>query len=504
LRYDHRGEGDSQCVDEDADQWSLWVRGVIEAATFARTFAPRQALVVGGLRVGATLAAAAAHAVRPEGLILLAPFARGQAWLHELTFAAALQSKVPQADGVLEVDGLRLSAATVSAAERTDLLASSKDPVWRAAFLASVGPTDALAGILGPNLTRVAFSGYGKLFKEAHLNEPPTRLFEQATAWLERFANTLPAPTPAARVPACGGPFSAASIKATIRGADWIEDPVSFGSGLRGVLCRPARLIDGRQAIIFGNTAGDPRAGVGAFATKACRALAAAGIAALRFDFRGLGESAAEDNHWRTHIYEAPRINDFHQAADLLETYGYGDLTIAGVCAGGYHAVHAVIEDTRFTRAIAINSWLIWRPGGSLEVPKALPTRLGAVLQKSAWSRLIKGELGFRRIAAGLALRAKQEWASHRLDPFCRSARARFAAPAERGAQIRLIFGQGDVALQGVEADFGKGAAWLRWLPGVELSELPGVDHALVSQASQKRVCDELLHFFAVAESRLR
>ena len=241
LRYDHRGEGDSQSLDEGADQWSTWIRGAIEAAEFVRSYAPTRELVVGGLRVGATLAAATAQAVRPDGLMLLAPFASGQAWLRELKLAAAVQSGVSRSSNMLEVDGLRLSAATVGALERTKQFVSA-NPVWRAAFLASVGPKASFAKSLGPNLTHVPFRGYAKLFKEAHLNEPPTQLFEQAIAWLERFADAAHAIPAPARV---GAP-SIIPPDARLRGSGWIEEPVRFG-GLRGVLCLPASPV-GRRA----------------------------------------------------------------------------------------------------------------------------------------------------------------------------------------------------------------------------------------------------------------
>jgi hypothetical protein len=496
LRYDHLGEGDSQSVEDGADQWSRWLRGVTEAAAFARAEAPAQQLIVGGLRIGATLAVAAAQAIRPHGLMLLAPFANARAWLRELTLAAAMQGNAPEPVRGLEVDGLRLSAATVATLEDSNHLAEATDPAWHAAFLASAGPKDALAKNLGPNLTEVAFSGYPTLFKEAHLNELPIRVFEQATAWLERLAMPAPAATAAdltrTPLPKIGAP------SARLRSRDWLEEPVCFGGGLRGVLCLPTRAVSS-QAVIFGNTAGDPRAGVGGFATKACRALAAAGIGALRYDFLGLGESAAQ-NGWRSHIYETPRIDDFHRAADLLQDYGYADVTVAGVCAGGYHAVQAALEDSRFPRAIAINSWLIWRPDGSLEVPRALPTRFGAVFQQSAWLRLMKGDIKFHRVAAGVALRARQAWASRRPDRFCQTARTRFVDATRRGVRIGLIYGQGDAAMQGAEADFGRGVAWLRRLPGVRLAVLPGVDHPLFSRASRKLVCEEIIRILKLPE----
>src|SRR4051812_11685208 len=50
LRYDHRGEGDSQDIDPSADQWTHWLAGLKDAAAFARVQTGAQGLVLAGLR----------------------------------------------------------------------------------------------------------------------------------------------------------------------------------------------------------------------------------------------------------------------------------------------------------------------------------------------------------------------------------------------------------------------------------------------------------------------
>src|ERR1700756_4449026 len=102
LRYDHLGGGDSMPVDPEADHWPLWAAGVERAAACARAATGAPTLVLGGLRIGASLAALAAPVVRPDALMLLAPVTSGKAWVRELQVAAAMVGLEPQADGSIE------------------------------------------------------------------------------------------------------------------------------------------------------------------------------------------------------------------------------------------------------------------------------------------------------------------------------------------------------------------------------------------------------------------
>ena len=490
LRYDHLGGGDSMPLDAEADHWPLWAAGVVQAAAFLRTHSGASRLVVVGLRIGASLAALAAPAVRPDGLRLMAPTASGKAWVRELQMAAAMVGLAPPADGSVEIDGLRLSRATLDSVQSFELnrLARIAAPT----FLATPTPDPRLAQALGPAVTTAPFEGYAELFKEAHLNALPEAVFAAASAWLQRLAAETPVAAPAAAPP-----------RAQLVGQGWSERPVAFGAGLRGVLCLPARRGPG-PAVIFGNTGGDPRAGIGGFATRACRELAGRGVAALRFDFAGLGESESPGEAWRPHVYETSRTQDLLDAADLLASHGYDEAVVAGVCAGGYHALRALIEAPRFCRAMAINSWLVWRAHDPLELtrPIAPPRRrinVFALVRPSGWRRLLTGEVRAGAAFATLLRRARQRLRVRPPDAIGRAARAEIAAAAERGARLLVLVGRDDESMDGLETDFGFRGRWLARRPGVTVTEAAGLDHGLFSLESQDVALAELLRFVGLA-----
>jgi alpha-beta hydrolase superfamily lysophospholipase len=491
LRYDQLGDGDSMPVDAEADQWPLWAAGTEQAAAFARAATGASALVLGGVRLGASLAALAAPAVRPDGLMLLAPVTSGRAWIRELQMAAAMVGLKPPADGSIEIDGLRLSRATIASVQGFDLktLVAAPTP----AFLATPAPDPKLAARLGPDVTTAPFDGYAELFKEAHLNSPPEAVFTAATAWLETLAGgtSRPAGTPRRAQPA------------RLSTADWTELPVTFGAGLRGVLALPTRAASG-QAVVFGNTGGDPRAGIGGFATRASRALASRGVAALRFDFAGLGESASP-GVWRPHVYETSRTDDLRAAADLLSKRGFSDVMVAGVCAGGFQALRAAIEDARFRRVMAINSWLVWRPHDPLELQRPLVTprrriNVFALLRPSGWRRLLSGEVKVGAALATLARRIARRFSFRRPDAIGLAMRAEIARLGGEGAEIRVVVGRDDESMEGLEVDFGLKGRWLARQRGVGLISVPGLDHGLFSRRSQDLALAELFRFLALPE----
>jgi alpha/beta superfamily hydrolase len=488
LRYDNLGGGDSMAVDPEVDHWPLWTAGAERAAAFAREATPGATLVLGGLRIGASLAVLAAGNVNPDALLLLAPVGSGRAWVRELQVAAAIVGLEPPADGSVEIDGLRLSCATMTSVAGFDL--KKLRPAAIPTFLATPAPDPRLAASLGATVTTAPFEGYAELFKEAHLNSPPSELFETAAAWLRELPRGASADAPArARLP-----------QAQLVTDDWTELPVSFGDGLRGVLCLPVRPT-GAQSVIFGNTGGDPRAGIGGFATRASRALASQGVAALRFDFTGLGESDSR-GVWRPHVYETSRTDDLRAASDLVARHGYPDAIVAGVCAGGYQALRAAVEDARFRRVMTINSWLVWRPHDPLELqrPVVAPRRrvnVFALMRPSGWRRLITGEVPAQAALAMFFRRLRQRLSFRQPDAAGRIARAEIARIAARGADIRVVVGRDDESMDGLEVDFGLKGRWLA-RQGIRIVTLPGLDHGLFSVESQNMALAEIARFLGL------
>lgn len=489
LRYDHLGGGDSMPLEADVDRWPLWVAGVEQAAAFVRAHAGAQRLVLAGLRIGASLAAVAAGAVKPDGLMLLAPLATGRAWVRELHAAASTTGRPPPGDGSIVIHGLRLSQATVASLKEVDVRRLA--PSGAEAFVATPAADPRLVASLGPRVTATRFPGHTELFREAHLNSPPGAVFEAAAAWLEGFAAGAP---DAVRAPPAPAPNLVSN--------EWTERPVTFGADLRGVLCLPTRATGG-QGVIIGNTGADPRAGIGGFAARACRALAARGVAALRFDFAGLGESAGPDG-WRSHVFEASRTPDFRAAADLLAQEGYEEPALVGVCTGGYQALRAAIEDPRFRRVVTINPWLTWQAGASLEtraVGASLRRGLAVAADPPGWRRALAGERGG---LAALVQRLRRRLRLRPRDAAGRAARADIARVAAAGARIRILVGRDDAALEEMEENFGPQGRWLGRRRGVEVSLLRDFDHGLALRASQDRALAEILHFLDVTTPDLR
>ena len=481
LRYDPLGEGDSGPIREGEDKCEAWLRSGVEAAAFARKWLACDKLVLAGLRAGATVALAISDQVRPDGLILLAPYPTGAAWLRELRMSAAMLADRRDGPDGLEVGGIQISADTMATMEALDV---SGPADWQPpAFLSAPAASRALQARLGSRLTQVKFTDYAKLFREAHLAEAPLEVLAAAADWLAELSGLIQLRAPVSFPPA------------ELEGETWTETRVEFGDGLRGVLTQP-RTPAGLDAVIIGNTGGDPRCGVGNFSTEACRALAGTGIVALRFDFHGLGESADGDfaKVGGMFVWDVPRTGDLLAAARFLETRGTQGVLLFGVCTGGYHAVHAVLESRRFSRAIAVNAWLVRRHGTELDSTEhAKSMRAKVISAPMEVSRALHAVSGNRwRIVTKRIRWLISAVRGMMTDPAARAARAKFLRGADRPRQIVLMFGIADRSLSGLD-DFGARGRWLEGQAGVKIVKDLPMDHALLYSDGRAFALAELL-----------
>jgi pimeloyl-ACP methyl ester carboxylesterase len=492
LRYDPLGEGDSLGVAPDTEQWTCWLNGLEQAAAVARRETGARSLVLAGMRIGASLALAADASVRPDALILFAPIMDGRSWLRELRLSAELQGQPVQSDGIC-IDGVRLSASTVHRLSSLDL--TGLQPTGRNVFLAGTYSRKQLSGFCESTIRSMPFDGYSKLFRDPHLNENPHIVLGAATSWLEDLGRT--SPSAAADTKSAAAPERPPATR--LLQAEWSEEPVTFGAGLRGVLTRP-RHPSGSQAVIFGNTGGDPRASCGGFTTLACRALASRGIAALRFDFRSLGESGPVGSA-RIHVYEACHVEEYRAAAGLLAQYDLTDITLVGVCTGGYHALRAVLAVDEFRHAIAINSWLVWRPGTPLGFRAV---RMRDVLHSKKWGdrirRLARGEFDLSAKLSGILYRLKQIQKIYFEDAACRAVRLDLERASKRGKTFDLLIWDQDQVADDLKADFGRNFRRLAHIKGLNIGLIPNIDHSMRSDESKRGVLTELVKVLRIRD----
>ena len=494
LRFDHLGHGDSLDLAGDGDALPEWIAGVRTAAEFLKDVTGVRGIVLGGVRFGASLALlAAAGQDDVNGLMLLAPVVSGKGWLRELRLAGAMSgttSEVAVKAGGLEADGLSLSPATVGALASLDLKTLSPPACPVVLFAKNEGVAALGAGLKAQGLivSEHDFAGYDPLFEDAHSNLAPEEVFAKTVQWIRTALPSDPEAVAGAcpRPPAAGLAFD-----------DATETPVAFADGLWGVITRPNQPNAARSGVVFLNTGGDPRAGIGRFAVDTARTLAAKGVGSLRFDFRGVGDSA-DPADGRRHIYEVSRTADIQAAMALMTGESFADITLAGICAGGHHAIRAAIADIGARKVLAVSPVkLIWRPGDSLAVGKrdqgrATAFYVGGLSNPATWKRLVTGDIHVLSVLKTLSGRVIGRLAARR-DDGTKLFRDQIAGASARGARIKVLVGIDDASLDEVETYFGPKGVWINKLPGMSVAVAPGVDHGLARTESRALALAELV-----------
>jgi pimeloyl-ACP methyl ester carboxylesterase len=281
------------------------------------------------------------------------------------------------------------------------------------------------------------------------------------------------------------------------------------------MLCRPSGRDACDLAVIIGNTGGDPHYGFARFSVELARFLASAGIASLRMDFRGLGDSTcpAGQPDVATHIFDVDRAEDFGAAVDALTKAGFRRFGAIGLCTGAYHAFHAGLRDRRLGALVLLNMPLFtWRQGDSIEFVSRKIARtpryyLTAIVRVDVWARLLRGETDVIGIMTSQAARFVE-----RCGELVRRAARRFGWPGPPGFARRamqtlsgygtrtlFLLAQADAGVAELEKHFGPGGVELGHLPGATARIEPELDHMLTSARMRRSAGETILAFLREA-----
>jgi exosortase A-associated hydrolase 2 len=271
------------------------------------------------------------------------------------------------------------------------------------------------------------------------------------------------------------------------------ERPVCFqssGRWLHGVLSLPKTPARPATGLVTLHGWSGTRIGPHALFVSLARRAAEAGIACLRFDFRGRGDSGGE-------IAEATRatmIEDAVAAARFLREEGCERVILVGLCAGSQVAIGAAAQDA------APDGLILWSAPVSeqAEEERAVAAKRRHFLREYArklfrpqtWRKLIGGKLQFGKIArvvsgkAGIAAtddRAVDLQAAARLKEF-------------RGP-IFFVYGTHDpiapVALPYYQRILASGQA------EVSVTQIEGANHSFYGTAWREEVLDQTLAWLA-------
>jgi len=507
LRFDYQGTGDAKDLD-GKDFCAAWLESVTAASGWLRATGVRQ-LVFCGVRLGALLAGVVATQRDDiRAIVLLDPVTSGSSYLREVSIAAGLAPGL--GENALEIAGLQLASRPDASLRELSLLTMRSMPARHILILtSSASPALArLAGhmrLLGADVAQAAFEPMMEYDSSGQVK--PGVDLGRIGDWLRQVATPVPWPKLQQR------------MSADMSTGEFVECPVRFGpaQSLFGMLCRPTQESEPGFVLIIGSVGAVPHYGFARFHVRLARRLAAAGIASLRFDFKGIGDSLPDAPTASTHVYEVDRTLDMAAAIDALQDLGYNRFAVAGLCSGAYHAFRASLADDRVQALLMLNpATFVWHEGQTFarfQQDNHRSTRfyLGALAHRRGWARLVRGELdiakaartvckhALRRLAAvGARVAGSLEWPTE--GEFPRRAMQRLSA---RGVRILLLMGTMDGGLDMVLAHFGRGGRWLAALPGGAVSLIPDLDHNLSRISMQEKAVSVVLNFIQAGRAEM-
>ena len=521
LRYDHHGTGDSSGSDEDAERLRAWVNDVRVAVNFGKSVSGARAVCLFGVRMGGTIAlAAAVGGGLADSLVTWAAFPSGATYLREMRALRMVRDADTGTAGVAhdagadlgeEAAGYLLTASTVAQLEKLTLL-DQKDPPARFALLLArddIPQSEKLANHLlktGCEVTTLKPPGYAGMMLDTFDAVVPVEALTTVRDWLSERYN--PSPQQSISPPAPTG-----FLVGGTRGAesDVRERPVRFGpeGQFFGIVTEPLRpqADRARTAILFVSVGSNLHVGPNRMYVTQARALASLGFVCLRMDIGGVGESPPSAGRRENHLYARHSVSDVREAVRMLrEQLQISQVVLTGVCSGAYLSYHAANEDAGISSVILINpQTFTWREGDSLELKsrhtiKAMSFYRSQLFSWGTWSRLLSGQINVRIIAAGVIANLRKRWKlrleraiqrdNAAIEAKPHDVRATFQRLMRDGTNVFLLYSANDGGLNELETQLGENAKSLQKHSRFKFQIVDGADHTFTPLWAQRRLLD--------------
>jgi pimeloyl-ACP methyl ester carboxylesterase len=511
LRFDYPGAGDSLGTEEDPGQVEAWIGSIVAAVRYLRQWTGVTQVSLCGLRLGATLAAIAAQRLGDvDGLVMFSPALSGKNYVRELrahrqgwlsTEAGAAAEPIPESAAYVEAFGFGWHGDEIARLSAIDLRTDTTAPARRVLLLDSSNGARATAlagqyGVNGVQVEQLPFDESDRFMLEALYSEEPVEAFSAATRWLaDGSSPQMPAGGTAQALPPEFPPLRLERQRA-------VERPVLFGQYF-GIYCQPDVPRAGAPAVLLFNTGASHHIGDGRIFVTFARRLAAQGIASLRMDLGGLGESTPlAEAVTLDSIYSDQASIDAMAGADWLVSNGHAGVVTFGVCGGAFVGLHAALAHPAILGCFSVNlQKFIWDEAARV-VPGVASTR---VLQRSArslekWKRVLRGESSLRPAALELARRMRRRLLRSTVDLICKTTGLSIAPSAvqrfmqrlnAKGVHVELLYGDFDLGLDELKIHFGTNLGGLRRLSHIRVVTIPHLDHVLFTAQSRESAMAE-------------
>ena len=515
LGFQYAGTGDSGDPDQanpaGFDPWRFWQRSLNDACDWLRLASGARSLVLVGLRLGATLATLVAEQREDvAGLVLLAPVVRGHSYVRQLQAESVMERSISAGCSAgLDFHELCLTPHALETIGQADLRSTALRPGLAVAVFqqAPSRPLQEAAdnwAAHGAAVTCASFEPLQPMLQQGILGDwvPPD--FSSVIEWTQRAVPPRPV--------ACTAP-RAGAWAAVLDLPRCQEAPVRFGPADRlfGVFCRPLGQASD-MAVVIVNSGLHPHYGVGRFAVEFARRLAADGIASLRMDFAGVGDSLGppgqEDE--LSPLFAADRTADIRAAIGVLQNRGFHRFALHGNCAGAFHAYRCALAEPKVGTLLLLNMPIFeWQEGDTVEAAGRRLVRpshyLRQLTRRSGWARLWRGgpSVGsvVRAQIEGLRtrLRRRMPMLTSRTGPGAHSTAPlqSMSKLASAGVRMLLLFAPNDSGLGAVEQAFGHGGCDLRRFAGVQMTVMTGIDHVLSASTMRREAAEQMIAFLA-------
>ncbi len=509
LRFDYHGTGNSAGSDTDPDRVAAWIDSIVAAAEELRSRTGTRNVVLAGVRLGGTLALAAARRAGADGLIVFASHAVARSYVRELRAFGRLMRATPTTDAdastaVEEVGGFVVTSETLEGLTRLDPLADCLD-VRRALVV----PRDAVATDMsvadrlearGALVERKVLPGYAAMMVDPHESVSPREVFDASTRWLEEQYGPCQESAPATRV---SSTHDSGLLEGGVR-----ERAVTFGAKvpLFGILSEPSdRESRVGTAVVLANAGSVHHIGPGRMYVALAREWTRMGFTVLRVDIGGVGDSDAHDATADNHPYPDHAIADLRDAVRYCREHASARrVVVAGLCSGAHASFHAGLAIDGLAGIIAINPIVFyWNPECALDVAAWMNYAESRRYSQQArelgsWMRLLRGEVRVRHAATVGYRRAREviggaAGSLGRRFGVGRNQRENVAADlariSTRGVTTLLVFSEGDPGLDFVRRRYARDVRLLeRDRRNFAMRVIPNADHTFTRAEARDRL----------------
>jgi len=266
------------------------------------------------------------------------------------------------------------------------------------------------------------------------------------------------------------------------------ETIARFGDDERllGIVTLPARRLPDAPACLLMNAGVVHRIGPHRINVKIARALAALGIASIRIDLSGLGDSppASGGLHSNTQT-----VHDLQAAMDHLErTLGIRRFIVFGLCSGSVHAYWLAQKDARVAGVVMFDSYVF-------PTFKTHVLRRWSRFRTQSWASLARKPLDWLRRTPRVEKRAEGEASE---DPHMKyPTRADFARVMNeltgRGTSVYLYYSASFLEKFNYHGQMHDLFGREPFMKRVRYDYETDIDHTVTSQHAQRKVLASVL-----------